>query len=57
MHEGGLSWCWDRVSGRKSKVMDYPRVHQTKRKKIPKNGFLQFHYFSFFPFGSKKERG
>lgn len=40
--KGGLSWCWDRVSGRMSKqVMGYPCIRQPKRK-LPENGSLHF---------------
>lgn len=56
--KGGLSWCWDRVSGRKSKQgHGLPMCSPTKRKTSLKKRGLFISLFLFFSLGQKKGPG
>jgi len=56
--KNGLSWCWDRVSGRKSKARSWiTRVFANEKKRLPlKTGSLYFFVSSFLFFSLHRKR-
>lgn len=47
--KGGLSWCWDRVSGAKEQARSWiTHVFANRKEKLPENGSLPFFISCFF---------